>query len=390
MEQLDAFKTFDGFHSVNSVNYNFRKVDYTISNLVRSSRLKIGHFLSIFAAAICIALSLNASASSVNIPESNDELLNMSVKQPSNSKNFDVFANLIFWTAREAGADAWAEVITSDGNLSSNNIEQVHFGWDPGFKIGFGYGMKHDLWDTQASYTWFHTRGKDFISSRPGTVHSAYLGNFYVNNQDGSGLSGPAYQRASIDWTIHFNMFDWELGRKFWINKSLTLHPFLGIKGGWIDQSIQTKWENPNLSGSSFFNIGTENLKNNYWGIGPKAGINSKWNLFDNQSQFYIFGDFSGALMWGHWSFADVFQNDISEKISVELQNLNSGSSMMQMFMGFGWDTKFKQNRYRFSTKLGYEMQFWLDQLQFYSFTAGRLVNMLTLQGGTLEFNFDF
>ena len=94
--------------------------------------------------------------------------------------------------------------------------------------------------------------------------------------------------------------------------------------------------------------------------------------------------------MWGHWSFADVFQNDLSQQVSVELQNIKSGSSMLQMFMGFGWDTNFRQNRYRFSTKLGYEMQFWFDQLQFYSFTAGRLVNELTLQGGTLEFYFDF
>ncbi len=338
--------------------------------------------------ALCFVL--NAMASSVNIQESNNGLINISDPSPRVSKDFDIFANLIFWTAREAGADAWAEEITSDSPTSSNNIQQVNFGWDPGFRVGVGYGMKHDQWDTEVYYTWFHTRGKDNISSTPGAVHSTYLGNFYVNNTDGSGLSGPAYQRASIDWTIHFNMLDWELGRKFGINKSLTLHPFLGIKGGWIDQSIKTKWFNPALSSSEFFNIGTENLKNNYWGIGPKAGINAKWNLFSTQSQFYLLGDFSGALMWGHWSFGDVFQNDISEQISVDLQNINSGSSMLRTFMGFGWDANLSQNRYRFSIKLGYEMQFWLDQLQFYSFTTGRLVNQLTLQGGTLEFYFDF
>nr|NGX49626.1 hypothetical protein [Candidatus Anoxychlamydiales bacterium] len=90
------------------------------------------------------------------------------------------------------------------------------------------------------------------------------------------------------------------------------------------------------------------------------------------------------------WSFVDVFQNDLSEQVSVDLQNINSGASMLRTFMGFGWNANFNQNRYRFSTKLGYEMQFWLDQLQFYSFTGGRLVNVLTLQGGTLEFYFNF
>lgn len=360
-----------------------------ISNLLRHFRFKVSIFSSIFNMMICL-LSSNLMAASVNVQESNNEFRNKHNIHPPKFKDFDVFANFIVWTAKEAGSDCWAEVITSDSTKSSNNIHQVHFGWTPGFKVGVGYGMKHELWGTQIYYTRFHTKGKDYISSEPGTVHSAFLGNFYVDNADGSGLSGPSYQKASIDWIISFNMIDWELGRRFCINKSLSLYPFLGIKGGWINQSIHSKWHNPDLMGAEFFNIGIENLKNNYWGIGPGAGINTKWNLFTGKNQFYFFGDFSGALMWGHWSFADVFENDILQQIFVDLQNINSGSSMWHTFMGFGWDSNFSQNRCRFSIKLGYEMQFWLDQLQFYSFTGGRLVNELTLQGGTLEFYFDF
>lgn len=327
----------------------------------------------------------------MNVQENANGLPNISARLHPNSRDFKIYANLIVWTAKEPGADCWAEVITSDNSTSTNDLKQVHFGWDPGFRVGASYGMKHDQWETQAYYTWFHTRGKDHISSGPGTVHSAFLGNFYVDNADGSGLSGPSYQKASIDWAIHFNMFDWELGRNFWVSKSLALSPFLGIKGGWIHQSIHSKWQNPDLSGPEFFNTGVENLKNNFWGIGPEAGINMTWSLVTTgQSQFYLFGDFSGALMWGHWSFSDIFENDLQQKVSVNLQNINGGASMLRTFMGFGWDANFSQNHYRFSTKLGYEMQFWLDQLQFYAFTGGRLVNELTLQGGTLEFCFNF
>ncbi|NGX30555.1 MAG: hypothetical protein K940chlam4_01405, partial [Candidatus Anoxychlamydiales bacterium] len=32
--------------------------------------------------------------------------------------------------------------------------------------------MKHDQWETQVYYTSFRTRGKDNVSSEPGTVHS--------------------------------------------------------------------------------------------------------------------------------------------------------------------------------------------------------------------------
>jgi len=303
--------------------------------------------------------------------------------------DWNVWANVFLWTARESGSDCWAEVITTQGSASSNRLEQVNFGWDPGFRAGVGYGMRPGHWDAQASYTWFHTRGTDSVSSLAGTVHSAFLGNFYIDNAQGNGLSGPAYQKAGIDWAIRFNMFDWELGRSFQIGESLVLRPFAGAKGGWIHQSIASKWENPDLTGSfagsPAYSVGVEKLNNNFWGIGPQGGVHSEWMLFSGENQAVcLFGDFSGAMMWGHWSFGDLFSNDVSQRVVVDFASVNSGATMIRSFMGFGWDWR------SVSLKVGYETQFWLDQLQFYSFTAGRLDNTLTLQGGTLAFSVDY
>jgi Legionella pneumophila major outer membrane protein precursor len=350
------------------------------------------HALKIFfLLLLCSLLSLHAAAPPKEVQEGTNGLPNISTRLHPESRDFTLYASLLIWTAKEAGADCWAEVITSDSSSSSNDLKSVHFGWDPGFRVGLGYGMQHDQWDTQAYYTWFYTKGTDHVSSLPGAVHSTFLGNFYVNNPTGAGLSGPSYQKASIDWTIRFNMFDWELGRSFWISKSLSLRPFVGVKGGWIHQSIRSKWHNVNLSGAQFFSLGRETLKNNFWGVGPQAGVSTRWNLLARESHsLSLFGDFSAALMWGHWSFGDLFTNDLNQEVSVHLQNMRSGASMVRALMGLGWSVNFSENRYRLSTKLGYEMQFWLDQLQFYSFTGGRLANELTLQGGTLEFCFEF
>lgn len=330
--------------------------------------------------------SLNSSSLSSN-EQKNEQTPNSAIR---NSSEVDFFADLIVWTAKEAGSDCWSEVITYD-NLSSNNeLRQVDFGWNFGFRVGASYNIKNDKWDTRACYTWFKTRGNDQVSSEPGAVHSTFLGNFYLDNPTGKGISGPSYQHASIDWSIHFNMFDWDLRRMFLVSKSLSLSAFLGIKGGWIYQSIHSRWENPALPKSEYFNAGIEQLENNFWGIGPQFGINIKVNLYSSSCQlFHLLGDFSGAMMYGHWSFKDIFNNDKDQKISVNLSHLNSGACLIRTFMGFGWNVYFSQN-HQFSTKLGYEMQFCLDQLQFYSFTGGRLSNELTLQGGTIAFCFDF
>lgn len=364
---------------------------------IKESALKTGFFLTILAISIGCSW-LNAAESSGAVKEekvpsqsNSNGLPNISSRFHPDSTCFTVFADLLVWSAKESGSDNWAEVINTKGVTTTCDIEDVRFDWNAGIRVGLGYGMKHGQWDTQLYYTWFRTEGNEHVSSHPGSVFSPFIGNFYIDNPDGAGISGVAYQKASMDWTIRFNMFDWELGRAFWVSKALSLRPFVGLKGGWIHQSIHSKWQNPNLSGAEFFKTGRENLKNNFWGIGPSAGLNTTWNFaIRHNHSFSLFGDFSGAIMWGHWTFGDVYQNDIQQKVVIKSSSLSSGASMLRTIMGFEWDAQFNRNRSRFAMRLGYEMQFWMDQLQFYSFDAGILSNELTLQGGTLEFRFDF
>lgn len=316
-------------------------------------------------------------------------LPNISARFQKESRSFDIFADLLLFCAQESGSDNWAEVINAAGSTTVCDIRDLRFDWNAGFRVGLGYGMCHDEWDTQLYYTRFTTQGNDHLSNNPGSIFSPFLGNFYVDNPTGAGISGIAYQKASIHWGIDFNVFDWELGRSFWVSHALSLRPFVGLKGGWIHQAIHTKWQNPHISGAEFFQTGKENLKNNFWGLGPCGGLNTKWHLFERENHsFTLLGDLSGALMWGHWTFGDLFKNDIQQEVSIKLSHLNSGATMLRTFLGLGWDANFCQ--FYFSTKLGYEMQFWLDQLQLYLFDTGRLSNALTLQGGTLEFSLDF
>jgi hypothetical protein len=346
--------------------------------------LKISYFISLF-----ISLFITGSLKENSLSyEDNNGLLNISNNE-SKSKDLDVFANIIFWTARESGADCWAEEITTTSISSINDLQQVKFNFDPGFRLGISYQTKHDKLNLKTYYTWFYTKGKDSLSNNIENIHSTYLGGFYLDNSFGIGLSGPTYKKANISWAIHYNVIDLEVNKKFLMDKSLSFDPLLGIKIAFIDQFIKTKWEDPIFFGFKNFNVGIENIKNNFWGVGPKIGINSKLDILKNKNLLYLFSDFSFAFMFSHFSFSDNSQTDANQKVVVNLQDINSASSMIEMFMGFGSNKKLK-NGNQFSLKLGYASQFWLDQLQFYSFTAGRLVNLLSLQGANFEVNFNF
>ncbi len=307
-------------------------------------------------------------------------------------RSFDVIADVLVWCAKESATENWAQLFRSTAVQAPNvdiDILQVSFGWDVGFRVGVDYGMAHDRWDTSLVYTWFRTEGKDHASTSGGEIVSAFFGNIFVGNPDALGLTGATYHNASIKWKINFNIFDWELGRSYWVSSGLALRPFMGLKGGWIDQRIDSTWLNPLASARvlnpSALGVATENLKNDFWGLGPCVGLNTKWKLGDfNRHVFSLFGDFSGAIMWGHWTFGDVYKNELPLEVSVVNAELNGGASMLRTFTGFAWDVNF------FSLRLGYEMQFWLDQLQFYSSPMGRLSHELTLQGGSIDFRLDF
>jgi hypothetical protein len=293
--------------------------------------------------------------------------------EPSYPNPYTISATPLLWSAQESGADDWAQIFIGD----DIEILDVSFDWNTGIRVGFDYMFSHNCWDTQLTYTWFSTTGKDSAHST-GQITSSFLGNFYVANLDGAKDSGATYHDASMRWKIQFNMFDWEVGCLFGVTPRVSFRPFVGLKGGWIHQSIHSKWENPTIRG---FTLATENLKNNYCGIGPSVGVNTRWHL---SHCFGLFGDFTGALMWGRWSFADVYKNNEPFTVDVSMPTITGGNSMLRAFVGLEYEVNC------FSMRLGYEGQFWFNQLRFYSFNLGRLNNLLTLQGATLDLNYRF
>jgi hypothetical protein len=295
-----------------------------------------------------------------------------------------VFTDLLLWQLREGSADNWAQEISPAGVNQPINVLSVPFNWNGGLRVGAG--RNYGNWDTVVSYTWFNTKGSSQASVTSGGIYSPFLGNFYINNIDGINF-GPNYRNASIQWNFHFNIFDLEFGRPVKVDEFLKLRPFVGLKGGSINQSINSAWQNPTVATN--FTSATEDLKNDFWGLGPVIGLDTTWVVYRiNAKSFNIFGNFSGGLLWGHWHFEDEYANNAPVTDSVHLDNVNGAATMARALLGVEWKARYPATT--LSIRLGYEAQVWFNQIQYYSLNMGRLNNLMSLQGGVLGFCFYF
>lgn len=300
-------------------------------------------------------------------------------KNPSN--NLVLSLDYLYWFSSQEVASIWADVITIGNNTSSWKADGFNFNWDSGFRVGVGYNFNYDKWDTLFTWTWFET---DAEHSIPFESNASISPEF-----DAAFLSGDRPQSMSAKWSLFLNMFDFELGKSLWITKCFFLRPFLGIKGGFINQKIHAKYYDLIINHVSTNDLALENLKNNFSGIGPLLGFSTKWRVKSFVYNFFdIFGDFSIATMWGDWVCKDFYKNSINRTSSVNMKDSKLGAFMFKGFMGLEWDLKIKKSC--FTTKLGYEMQIWLNQLRIATFQLQRLHNDLTLQGITLNCRLDF
>lgn len=312
---------------------------------------------------------------------------------PHNEAQWDFFADVLVWNLQET-CTQWAFIINPIFAQSltlpfsgrfEDVLQAVTFDWNAGIRTGFSYTLEHDCWDTRLYYTWYHTSGSNHVIPFGGDlIQSQFVGTDFLLSLPG--LS-PSFKEAKIKWNVLFNMFNWDLGKVCWVGDFLSLRPYLGLQGGWIHQNIHVHWMNSN---TLFSYNAPETLKHHFWGLGPEAGINSKWNLGSIANHaFSLYGDFAQIFMWGHWSFDEVAQTTIGFVTINTQPDRNMGSLTFQGAAGFVWDACFN-NKSLFTLKLGYELQIWIQQLQFFQHFSGILDNALILQGATCRFVIQF
>lgn len=294
-----------------------------------------------------------------------------------------LFADPLYWTVAES--IDWVVFLQQGEKSGSTKYKTLSFNWDHGVRVGAGYSHTCTAWDTRAYYTHYSTKTSSKTSAGAfGQLVPAFLG----NRRASAGLFTFNYATGEVRWNLDFQAFDWDLRYTIAPSPAFLFRPSIGVKAASIKQRIHSYWQNPHLFIIFGLLDASENLKNDFIGIGPKGGFDLKWRLF--HLPIYLFGDFSGAYLWGRWTIKDRYKNNRGERADVDLGRRRFGSFMIAAFAGLEYNHTLTNQASHLSLQLGYEVQDWFNQLQIFDNGTGGHTNDLMLQGLTGRVSFRF
>lgn len=279
------------------------------------------------------------------------------------------FANYLYLTASEQTAAIWSSDVTSTTSqgfvFSPKNTD---FDWDHGFRAGLSYLPDNQFWETRLYWTNYKTQATDNHRTSTQIILPDFFSGF---------LSGNYFFGANLDWNLRMNSVDIEAGHRYQLTNVLSLRPSIGIKGTNINQTINANWD-------AILYMSTEQVDHQYYGIGPTLGIDSKWDIY---KPFSFVGTLQSAFLWGTWNINDTYRRPSAlfgiitpTTITTKLKHSQLGTLMLDYFVGMQWE---HVSTPHLNIQLGYEMQYWANQLRIPTFQELPVHGDLTLQGAT-------
>lgn len=291
----------------------------------------------------------------------------------ANSTTVRPFVDILAWRAAESNT-AWATTISFPAGTTQVTTGINDYNTRPGIKAGISILPDENYWDTKLYWTYYSTDTTNSIPLGAKIISSLFFsGSFF--------LAGDVFFGASSHWQLAMNMLDLEVARHFQPISPLTLSPKIGLKGGSINQDISANW-------NAVLYQSTENVTSDFTGIGPTLGLNAKWNIFQ---QVDLIGDITTALMYGRWNMKDTYKRPAAflitpTTITTSLNQAQFGSLMTDYYLGLQWT---HQGISRVTVQLGYEMQYWSNQLRLIAVQQLPAQGDLTIQGATCGISID-
>jgi hypothetical protein len=297
--------------------------------------------------------------------------------------------DFIYWKARQDNMQYARTGVQSNptGSVKQGSEKDVHFEFEPGFKVGLGLITSHDGWDLYLNYTWLNpAKHSNQISGSTAHPLTPLWGTaiFSTNLADDT---TQAIDFASSTWKLNFNVVDLELGRNFYLSRRLTMRPHIGLKTAWLNEKSRVTYSVVNniLSPPTLEEI--IRFKEKIWGLGIRGGFDNVWHL---SKHWGVYGDLALSALWSEVSAqrkGTLFPQDY-QWFDVN-KAFHHVMPVLEMGIGLTYMTWFSDNSYMFKMDAGWEEQVWFDT-NYLPGVSNTVSGNLTLQGFTLNVEFAF
>ncbi|MCB1067060.1 MAG: MOMP family protein [Simkania sp.] len=290
--------------------------------------------------------------------------------------------------------------------IISGDVKEPQFNFEPGVRLAAGYDFGRDNWDLFLTWTYHYTKATDRFSPivadptiEPLTSMIAF--DLKLDILDNNAPNAPNFGNliitadGSTQWQVRLNTLDFESGYDYFFSHRFSIRPHLGLKAAWIDMHYQVKY-NTMLIVHNFLNDnlahGSGRGDSDYWSVGPLFGLDGYLHIGWG---FSLYGKISGALLYGEYdtkyrivvdNLTDPSQN---QDITVRQDSSYHLRPMSQLAMGLEWGYCFSQN-YFLGLYIGWETQYWWNQLEIPVLTSFQPDGDLTFSGLDVGIRFDF
>lgn len=291
-----------------------------------------------------------------------------------------VSGSLLYWKAYEEGLEYVIENTGASGIDNNGTVERAAFDWDFGCKVDLAYQVPKKKMDIGAGWTYYDTEGTvtNNVTS-PDTLFSVWS----IPN-----LSGTAYEYNSKARShLIMNMIDFGISTTFSPRTFLDITPFIDLSTVWLRQNFRFDLSGgPGIGGLSVVDDSID-MKNNSWGIGPKFGLNTLWNLGWG---FGIAGNFNMSILY---TLFDITQNETTTFTGtapltyLDISNNKHHITRLNfdLFLGVQWNKLFCQDAYHLLLEAGWENLLFLGQNQLMRFPNQNNPGINTTSNGDLS-----
>jgi len=301
---------------------------------------------------------------------------------------FSLEAEFLWWRANidnlEYGLQGNQTLAGASTGTVSIRTKEPDYQFDPGVRVSAGYDFGRRNWDLFVRWTYHYTDPTDSAGSEN---PSFSILAFQVQAAPQANFNAVVLaDRASVEWTNRLNAFDLEMGYDYFFSRRFSIRPHFGLKAAWIDMHYHAKYSNVLIAGNPNTPYPELSVRNrsDYWGVGPRVGIDGHLHIGWG---FSLYGMTSAAMLYGRFDTKlKLIDPDLTVVVNHDFYRLRATG---QIAAGLRWGWCFSR-KYFLSLHLGWETQYWWEQLEMRFFERYEPGADLSFSGLDAGIRFDF